>query len=110
MADMNASGNAQSNKQLIRTALNALWDFVYRAGELGNLVVPVIGTGRGRTNATREETIKLMVKSFAQASAKNRFANKLTIVIHPQDYRTSHLNLFELNDYLRAVHKYEKSE
>ena len=110
MAEMNAHGNTQSSKQLVRTALNSLWTFVHQRGELGNMVIPVIGTGRGRTNATREETIKQIVKSFAQATARNRFANKLTIVIHPQDYRDSHLNLFELNDYLRAVHKYEKAE
>jgi hypothetical protein len=110
MADMNQHGNAQSNKQFIKQALKGLWDFVLQKGELGDIVMPILGTGRGRTNMTREETIKMIVQSFAQAIQQRRFANKLTIVINPPDYREYELNLFELNDYLRAVHRYERSE
>jgi hypothetical protein len=110
MADMNQHGNAQSSKLLIKQALKGLWDFIMQKGELGDVAIPLLGTGRGRVNATREETIKMIVTSFAQALQQRRFANKLTIVISPSDYREHELNLFELNDYLRAVHRYERSE
>ncbi len=111
MAEMNAHGNIQpTSKQVIRQALNGLWDFILTKGEMGDVVIPIIGTGRGRSNATREETVKMIVQSFAQAIDKRLFAKKLTIVINPPDYREYNLNLFELNDYLRAVHRYERSE
>lgn len=110
MADINTHGTAQSNAIYIKTALKELWDFLSTRGELGEVVLPLLGTGRGRTNITREETIKMIVTSFAQAILQKRFATKLTIVIHPDDYREYDLNLFELHDYLRAVHKYERSE
>ncbi len=110
MADMNQHGTAQSSASSVRTALGALWEFIANQGNMGEIVIPLIGTGRGRISATREEMVKDIVKSFAQAIQKKRFATKLTIVILPKDYWEYDLNLFQLHDYLRHVHKYERAD
>lgn len=110
MANINNYGVAQSSLDDIKKSLRELWQFIATKGSYSTVAMPVIGTGSGRVKATREDIIKLIVKSFTTASQTRIFIKKLIIVIHPSDYKECHLNLFELADFIRLTHKYELSQ
>jgi hypothetical protein len=109
MSDINNDGVAQSNLKYIEKSLASLWHFIANKGELEDIAIPLVGTGHGRITETREEVIKLIVRSFERAIKSKVFTKKLIIVIHAPDYRENHLNLYELGDFLRLAHKYEPS-
>lgn len=100
MSEMNQFGTASSNPHMIDEALEALWKYMANRGELGEVVMPVLGTGRGRVNLSRKKMIERIAQSFADASSEKVFANKLTIVVHPEDAAKHDVNLFEIRDYL----------
>jgi hypothetical protein len=100
MAELNEHGNAKSDESKIETSLEKLWDFVSHQGEIGDLAIPVVGTGRGRLELPRRKAIELIAQSFAEASREKVFANKLAIVVVPEDAKRYEVNLFEIRDYL----------
>jgi hypothetical protein len=100
MAELNEHGNAYSTPQMIDEALYRLWKFMASRGELGDIVVPVLGTGRGRVNIPRKKMIERIAQSFADASTDRVFARKLSIVIYPGDAENFGVNLFEIRDYM----------
>ncbi len=100
MSELNEHGTAQSNQSQIATSLEKLWEFVGRQGEIGDLAIPALGTGRGRLELPRRKVIELIAQSFADASREKVFANKLAIVVHPEDAKRYEINLFQVRDYL----------
>jgi hypothetical protein len=100
MADLNEHGNAQSSSQLIDEALARLWCFVAERGDLGELAILVLGTGRGRIELSRTRMIENIAQSFVTASRKKVFANKLSIMLPSEDAREHNVNLFQIKDYL----------
>jgi len=103
MSNLNNQGNASSNLEDISQALNGLWKHVREAGELQELAVPTIGTGRGRLRESRKKVIALIAKSFMKASEHNKFTDKLIIVIYPGDAKNFEINLYDIKDYLSQV-------
>src|SRR5262249_49797789 len=77
MAELNEHGNAQSDQSKVEAALESLWDYVSQQGEIGDLAIPAVGTGRGRLELPRTKVIELIAQSFANASREKVFANKL---------------------------------
>lgn len=55
MAELNEQGTASTTPKAVENALNGLWKYVRESGELQELVVPVIGTARGRVNVPRKK-------------------------------------------------------
>jgi hypothetical protein len=100
MAELNEHGNAQSSAEMVDNAIEKLWCYIAERGELGDLAVPVIGTGRGRIELPRKKVIERIAQSFAYASRAKIFANKLIIMIRPEDAAKYEVNLFEVRDYL----------
>lgn len=100
MSELNQSGNARMPPGAYEEALVGLWNAVAERGELGDLALPAIGTGRGRLNIPRQKIVETIAQSFAYASAERKIANKLTIVITPGDAEKYGVNLFQLKDYL----------
>lgn len=100
MAELNEHGNAYTDTASVQKALDGLWDFIVRRGEIDDLAVPAIGTGRGRLELPRKKMIEMIAQSFADASRDKVFANKLAIVIKPDDAQQHEVNLFALRDYL----------
>ena len=100
MAELNEHGNASTDLGSIQKALAGLWDFIARRGEIGDLAIPPIGTGRGRLELPRKKIIEMIAQSFADASRERVFSNKLAIVISPDDASKHEVNLFELRDFL----------
>lgn len=103
MADLNEKGNAITNLENVRLALDGLWKHVREAGELQELAVPVIGTGRGRLQQTRKKMVALIAESFVKASEQGKFTNKLVIVIRPEDASNFGINLYDIKDFLNQV-------
>lgn len=101
MSTLNDQGNASSTLQDVKDALDGLWSHVRNAGELQELAIPLVGTGRGRINLPRKKMIEHIAESFADASAKGKFTEKLVICIRPEDAQKFRVNLYDIKDHLR---------
>lgn len=100
MAELNEQGNAQATVEDIRNALDGLWRHVHEAGELQELAVAVIGTGRGRLELSRKKMISLIAESFVRASSQAKFTDRLIIVVRPKDACRFAVNLYDIRDNL----------
>ncbi|QWK80748.1 hypothetical protein KMS41_19325 [Ochrobactrum sp. BTU1] len=100
MSELNNEGTAKSTPRMIDTSLEALWTFIAERGELGDISIAILGTGRGRVGLPRKKVVERIAQSFADASQDKVFSNKLTIVVHPGDAERFGVNLFEIRDYL----------
>jgi len=105
MADLNDQGNASTTPDNVRLALEGLWKHVREAGELQEIAIPVVGTGRGRLMLSRKKMISLIAESFVDASEQNKFAEQLVIVVRPEDAKKFRVNLYDVKDHLeQALH------
>lgn len=100
MSHMNADRTAYSDVRMMDDALEKLWLNMARKAELGDIVMPLMGTGRGRVPMPRKKVIERIAQSFADASQNRTFSNKLTIMVRPEDASKFSLNLFQVRDYL----------
>lgn len=105
MATLGEGGNASSSIADIKTALDGLWKYIRNSGELQEIIVPVVGTGRGRIKVSRKKMIAFIAESFIKSSFENKFANKLIIVVRPDDAQKFAINLYEIKDHLVHVLK-----
>lgn len=101
MATLNENGNASSTLAIVKDSLDGLWVHVRNAGELQELVVPLVGTGRGRLSLPRKKMIELIAESFVSASLEVKFTDKLVICIRPEDAQRFQVNLYDVKDHLR---------
>ena len=107
LTTMNEHGTARASLDDVRSALPALWRFIEDQGELSTIVIGVLGGGRGRVRATREEIVRTILRSFVAACASSRFSERLCVVIHPADYRRHfRQGLDELGRYLHCLCAY----
>lgn len=100
MSELNAEGTAKSTPRMIEQALEELWEYIATSGELGDIAIALIGTGRGRVGLTRKKVAERIAQSFADASRDKIFSNRLSIVVYPGDAERFGVNLFEIRDYL----------
>jgi len=100
MSHMNQNGTAYSDPRILDEALEKLWANMAAKAELGDIVIPLMGTGRGRIPTPRKKVIERIAQSFADASRDRTFSNKLTIMVRPEDAAKFSLNLFQVRDYL----------
>lgn len=100
MADLNEKGNARTEERSFDAILNSLWEALREQGELGEIYVPIFGSGRGRIQIPRQKLIERIAQSFVYASQEAKLANRLVIVVADQDAKTYDLNLFQVRDYL----------
>ena len=100
MSELNETGNASSSINDVQLALDGLWNFVSDSGELQELCIPVVGTGRGRLKLSRKKTIALIAESFLKASENKKIGEKLTVVIRPEDAQKFQVNLYDIKDHL----------
>jgi len=100
MSHMDENGNALSDLKLIDEALEKLWMNLASKAEIGDIVMPLMGTGRGRVAYPRKKMIERIAQSFTDACNQRAFSNKLIIVVRPEDASKFSLNLFQVRDYL----------
>jgi len=100
MSHMDVNGNASSDLKMIDEALEKLWANLSLKAEVGDIIMPLMGTGRGRVAYPRKKMIERIAQSFADACSQKAFSNKLIIVVRPEDASRFSLNLFQVRDYL----------
>lgn len=100
MSHMDENGNASSDLKMIDEALEKLWVNLASKAEVGDIVMPLMGTGRGRVAYPRKKMIERIAQSFTDACNQRAFSNKLIIVVRPEDASKFSLNLFQVRDYL----------
>ena len=100
MAELNEKGNASTTLPNVKTALKGLWQHVRESGELQELAIPVIGTGRGRLRTPRKKVIAVVAESFTKASLDGKITDRLVIVVSSGDAAQFQVNLYEIKDYL----------
>lgn len=105
-ADLNEYGRAVPDRRLKQMALVALWKFIAERGRKEPLIIPIIGSGRGRINVTRIELIHDIIVTFLEAVKDCKFTEELTIVIYPKAFIQHEYSLDEIEEYLRYVAKY----
>ncbi len=103
MANLHEAGNASTTREYIKQALDGLWNYVRRSGELQELAVPVIGTGRGRLRISRKNVIGLIADSFVKATEEGKVTDQLVIVVPPNDADRFGVNLYDVKDYLNHL-------
>lgn len=100
MSRLSADGTASSSLRDVEDALEKLWAYIMDHGELRNLSVPLMGTGRGRTGYPRKKMVERIAQSFADGSKERIFSNRLSIVVRLEDAENFGVNLYEIRDYL----------
>lgn len=100
MSHMDENGNASSDLRMIDEALEKLWVNLASKAEVSDIVMPLMGTGRGRVAYPRKKMIERIAQSFTDACNQRAFSNKLIIVVRPEDASKFSLNLFQVRDYL----------
>ena len=100
MANLNEKGTAQTDEQELERIFDGLWNALREQGELGDVYVPVIGSGRGRIQLPRQKIIERIAQSFVYASRDTKIADRLIIMVTEEDARSYDLNLFQVRDYL----------
>lgn len=100
MSHMDENGNAHSDLKMIDQALERLWVNLASKAEVGDIVMPLMGTGRGRVAYPRKKMIERIAQSFTDACSDRAFSNKLIIVVRPEDASQFSLNLFQVRDFL----------
>lgn len=103
MAELNEQGTASTTLRSVEKAMAGLWRYVRESGELQELVVPVIGTARGRLETPRKKTIEKIAESFVNASLDSKFTDRLVIMVHPEDAKNFQINLYDIKDNLNHV-------
>jgi len=105
MAELNEQGNAQSTIDEVKESLDGLWHYVHEAGELQELAIPIVGTGRGRLKLSRKKMISLIAESFVKISSQKKFTDRLVIVVRPEDACRFAVNLYDIRDNLMHILK-----
>lgn len=100
MSHMEENGNALSDLKMIDEALEKLWVNLASKAQVDDIVMPLMGTGRGRVAYPRKKMIERIAQSFTDACNQRAFSNKLIIVVRPEDASKFSLNLFQVRDYL----------
>jgi hypothetical protein len=100
---LNDQNRSKCTEENLRTSLNELWTYLDIKGNKDHLLIPIIGTGRGRISLTRTEVIKETVLSFlaSLSSTSGSYIEELSIVIHPRDIKKYKIDIVELIDFIR---------
>ncbi len=109
IATMNAHKVAQATRRDVQDALPRLWEYIRTQGDLDTVCCPILGSGFSRLNATREELIHELVRSFIPAARAGTFCRGLIITVSPRDFSEGHLDLERLGQFLQHECTYGSS-
>ena len=106
IATLNKYRRAKVTRDELLDALPVLWENIRTRGDMDPINVPVVGSGYSRSNATREELIREIVKSFVAATYSGRLCELLRIMISPSDFGRGQIDLEELGRFLEHECRY----
>lgn len=94
-------GQARSEINEVLEAVTQLFEFLKnRAGYLGPLRMPVIGTGYGRVAFRIDEVARELALQFIASCSDSRYVEKLTIAIHPGRNRKHPIDMEKMQAFL----------
>lgn len=106
--ELDKQGVATSSLENVRQSLSKLWRYIGDYGEVGELVIPILGTKGAKIQVPREVMIIEIINSFINATySGKKFCESLIIVVYEEDYRNHNIDLKELRNYLH-VHATQK--
>lgn len=110
IADVNEYGKPENTDfENVRTVLSSLWNQMEIRGNLEDIAIPLIGTGRaGIRNVTREKVVKEIINSFMDSSEQRKVTENLIICVHPFDLQEKDMDIYALSEYLKYKCKYSE--
>lgn len=100
LTHVDEAGELSRSEGDLRTCLEGLWSYIGQKGEVGTVVLPPLGTGYSRVPVTREESIRLIVRSFIQSCSRLVHTNHLVIVLSPETMEKHQIDHEYLCSYL----------
>lgn len=110
LTQLNKHRTAELENKTFVELLPVMWNQIREKGENEDILCPILGSGYARLKMNREQLLQMIVRSFVAATQEGRFTYKMTIVIHPSDFRRANMNLQELARFLECVCTYSTTQ
>lgn len=107
---INNDGVANTTIENLREALAELWYYISEKGSKGDIVIPLLGTGKARLSEKREDIFLEIIRSFIASCSSGTYCDKLIVAIYPPDVAKHRIDLNYLRDFLEYSCKYAKFE
>jgi len=100
-SSLNSQGRSKTTPADLEISLQNFWVNMRNNGLKDDLVLPIVGTGRGRIGYPRRNVIKESVSSFINSNTDYGFCNSFTICIYPTDVKKYLFYFDELTNYIK---------
>ena len=107
---INNHGVASVSIENLRESLAKLWYYVSEKGSKGDIVIPLLGTGKARLGDKREDIFLEIVRSFIASCSSGAYCDKLIVAIYPPDVTRHKIDLNNLKRFLEYSCKYATFE
>ena len=107
---INDAGVASTTTEDLRASLAELWYYISEKGSKGDIVIPLLGTGKARLTEKREDIFLEIIRSFIASCSSGTYCDKLIVAIYPPDVTKHRIDLNYLRDFLEYSCKYAKFE
>ena len=107
---INDAGVASTTIDNLRESLAKLWYYISEKGAKGDIVIPLLGTGKARLGEKREDIFLEIIRSFVASCSSGTYCDKLIVAIFPPDVIKHRIDLNYLKRYLEYSCKYARFE
>ncbi len=107
---INNDGVANTTIENVRESLAKLWYYISEKGSKGDIVIPLLGTGKARLGEKREDIFLEIIRSFIASCSSGTYCDKLVVVIYPPDVTKHKIDLNYLQDFLEYSCKFAEFE
>jgi len=109
IARLNEHKVASIDRNSFMDSLPRIWEDIRSRGGFEQLCCPILGSGFSRLNLRREELVREIIKSFIAATLEAKFCEKLTIAIHPNDFKNEHINFERIKNFIEHECNYARA-
>ena len=107
---INNDGVASTTIEDLRESLAKLWYYISEKGSKGDIVIPLLGTGKARLGEKREDIFLEIIRSFIASCSSGTYCDKLIVAIYPPDVTKHKIDLNYLRKFLEYSCKYARFE
>ena len=107
---INNHGVASTTIEDLSESLAKLWYYISEKGSKGDIVIPLLGTGKGRLGDKREDIFLEIIRSFIASCSSGAYCDKLVVAIYPPDVTRHKIDLNNLKGFLEYSCKYARFE
>ena len=104
------NGVANTTMENLSKSLEGLWCYISEKGFKSDIVIPLMGTGKGRLGEKREDIFLEIIRSFIASCSSSTYCDKVIIAIYPPDVTTYGIDLHYLKTLLGYSCKYARFE